>query len=80
VLVAGADNAATELVEDGVNGVIAGSDSADDLADAVVRVHAGGAALRESTAGWFARNARQLSLEASLDTVLASYVSAARRP
>jgi glycosyltransferase involved in cell wall biosynthesis len=80
VLVAGADNAATELVEDGVNGVIAAGDSADDLADAIVRVHAGGAALRESTAGWFARNARQLSLEASLDTVLASYVSAARRP
>jgi glycosyltransferase involved in cell wall biosynthesis len=68
-----ADNAAVELVEDGVNGVIAESASPEDLAAAIVRVHEGGAALRASTCEWFARNAQRLSLESSLQTVLASY-------
>src|SRR5436190_2113810 len=72
------DNAAVELVEDGVNGVIAASASPEDLARAIVRVHEGGAALRASTCDWFARNARRLSLESSLETVLASYDSARR--
>jgi len=67
------DNAAVELVEDGVNGVIAASAAPEDLAAAIVRVHEGGAALRASTCDWFARNATRLSLEASLETVLASY-------
>ena len=31
------------------------------------------ASLREATAAWFARNARRLSLEHSLETVLAAY-------
>jgi glycosyltransferase involved in cell wall biosynthesis len=67
------DNAAVELVEDGVNGVIAASAEPADLAAAIVRVHEGGSALRASTCDWFARNARRLSLESSLETVLASY-------
>ena len=29
--------------------------------------------LRESTAAWYGRNARRLSIESSLETVLASY-------
>ena len=40
VVVAGPDNAATELVEDGVNGVVAPTASADDLGGAIARVHA----------------------------------------
>ena len=44
-----------------------------DLAAAIVRVRAAGPALRESTAAWFGRNARRLSLEQSLATVLAAY-------
>jgi glycosyltransferase involved in cell wall biosynthesis len=67
------DNAAVELVEDGVNGVIAASASPEDLAAAILRVHAGGLAMRASTCEWFERNARRLSLESSLETVLASY-------
>ena len=43
VVVAGADNAATELVEEGVNGIIAPSAEPRDLADAIVRVHEAGA-------------------------------------
>jgi glycosyltransferase involved in cell wall biosynthesis len=76
VLVRDPDNAATELVEEGVNGFVAPSASAEDLADAIARVHAGGSALRASTADWFARNARQLSLDASLDVVADRYASA----
>lgn len=73
VVVSDPDNAATELVEDGVNGVIAASASADDLADAIRRVHDGGPAMRASTAAWYRRNARRLSLRHSLDTVVEAY-------
>ena len=67
------DNAAVELVEDGVNGILAASVEPADLAAAILGVRAAGAALRDSTAEWFARNARRLSLDASLDVVTASY-------
>jgi glycosyltransferase involved in cell wall biosynthesis len=73
VVVAGPDNAAVELIEDGVNGIVARSAAADDLAAAIVRVHEGGAALRESTTRWFAANAPRLSLAGSLEAVLAGY-------
>jgi glycosyltransferase involved in cell wall biosynthesis len=73
VLVRGEDNAAVELVEEGVNGFVAPSAEARDLADAIGRVHAGGEALRASTRAWFARNARRLSIETSLTEVVASY-------
>ncbi|HEY3187713.1 MAG TPA: glycosyltransferase, partial [Solirubrobacteraceae bacterium] len=73
VVVREPDNAAIELVEDGVNGVVAASASPEDLADAVVRIHEAGEGMRASTREWFARNARRLSLEGSLETVLAGY-------
>jgi glycosyltransferase involved in cell wall biosynthesis len=73
VVVAGPDNAATELVEADENGFVAPSASAEALADAILRVHAAGAPLRERTAAWFARNAPRLSLERSLATVAAAY-------
>jgi glycosyltransferase involved in cell wall biosynthesis len=75
VVVAGEDNAATELIDEGVNGFVAGSSDPESVADAIVRVHEAGAALRESTARWFAENAEQLSLESSLRKVLESYSS-----
>jgi glycosyltransferase involved in cell wall biosynthesis len=73
VVVSGEDNAATELVDEGENGFVAASVSPADLADAIVRVHAAGPALRERTARWFGRNAERLSLEHSLETVLEAY-------
>jgi len=76
VVVAGPDNAAAELIEEGVNGFVAASASPEDLADAIVRVHEAGGELRTSTAEWFARNAQRLSIDASLDRVAASYASA----
>jgi glycosyltransferase involved in cell wall biosynthesis len=73
VVVREPDNAAVELVDDGVNGVIAASAAPADLAAAIVRVHEAGEPLRASTREWFARNARRLSLESSLETVVAGY-------
>ena len=73
VVVAGEDNAATELVEEGENGFVAASASPEDLAAAIVRVHEAGLALRERTARWFARNVHRLSLESSLERVAESY-------
>jgi glycosyltransferase involved in cell wall biosynthesis len=73
IVVAAEDNAATELVEGGVNGVIVASADPEAIADAIVRVYEAGQAMRESTARWFAENAEQLSLESSLKKVLAGY-------
>jgi glycosyltransferase involved in cell wall biosynthesis len=79
VVVAGEDNAATELIEDGVNGFVVASAAPDELAAAIVRVHEAGAELRASTAAWFERNARRLSLDASLDHVAGSYAAKSAR-
>jgi glycosyltransferase involved in cell wall biosynthesis len=73
VVVAAPDNAAVELVEDGVNGFVAPSASPKDLAEAIVRAHRAGQPLREATASWFSRNADTLSLESSLRIVLDRY-------
>jgi glycosyltransferase involved in cell wall biosynthesis len=73
IVVAGEDNAATELVEEGVNCFVAASADADAIAEAIVRVHEAGMALRQSTASWFAENAERLSLASSLKVVLDSY-------
>jgi glycosyltransferase involved in cell wall biosynthesis len=75
VVVAAEDNAAVELVEEGVNGTVAPSASPEDLAAAIERIHAAGDELRRRTCAWFARNVRRLSLEGSLDAVVSSYDS-----
>jgi glycosyltransferase involved in cell wall biosynthesis len=77
VVVAGEDNAATELVVDGVNGVVAPNAEPRALAEAIVRVHELGLPLRERTAAWFSENAEQLSLEHSLALVLRTYGASA---
>jgi glycosyltransferase involved in cell wall biosynthesis len=79
VVVAGEDNAATELIEEGVNGFVAPSSDPESVADAIARVHAAGAARRESTARWFAEHADSLSLESSLRRVLESYARPSAR-
>ena len=80
ILVREPDNAAVELIEEGVNGVIAASAAPADLAAAIVGVHQAGAPLRASTSAWFTRNAQRLSLEHSLEQVLASYGASRRTP
>ncbi len=76
VVVAGEDNAATELIAEARNGMIAPRSDPEAIAEAIVAVHERGLALRQSTAAWFAENAERLSLESSLEIVLASYASA----
>lgn len=75
VVVAGQDNAATELVEEGVNGTIAASALPRDLASALVDVASAGVQLRASTSDWFRRNAERLSAGASLPIVFEGYSS-----
>jgi glycosyltransferase involved in cell wall biosynthesis len=78
VVVAGEDNAATELISEGVNGTVAPRSDAQSVADAILRVHEGGLAMRQSTSAWFESNAAMLSLDSSLATVLAGYRSRER--
>jgi glycosyltransferase involved in cell wall biosynthesis len=73
VVVDGPDNAAVELVEDGVNGFVAASASPEDLADAIVRVRDAGPDLRASTAAWFESNNDRLRIDNSIAAVVASY-------
>lgn len=60
------DSAAEELIEEGENGLIAESDSADDLAGAIVKVFDAGWELRDRTARWFSDNVHKLSIGLSM--------------
>jgi glycosyltransferase involved in cell wall biosynthesis len=73
VVVSGPENAASELIEEGVNGFVAGSAEPEELADVLVRAVAGGAELRESTLEWYGRHRDEVSIESSLAAVEASY-------
>ncbi|MBA2361841.1 MAG: glycosyltransferase [Actinobacteria bacterium] len=73
VVVAHPDNAAVELVEEGVNGVVAPSGEPEALAAAILFVHTAGEDLRRSTREWFERNATRLSIDTSVDRVEAAY-------
>ena len=75
IVVEGPDTAAVELVEPGVNGIVAASADRDALADALIAVDASGVELRERTCAWFEANAQRLSLSSSLDTVAATYAA-----
>jgi glycosyltransferase involved in cell wall biosynthesis/GT2 family glycosyltransferase len=73
VVVAGPENAAMELVGDGVNGVVSADASPGSLAWAIERVLESGPALRDSTARWFAENADSLRIDRSLELVAEGY-------
>lgn len=78
IVVAGSDNAATELIEEGINGFVVPSESPDDIADAVVRVRDAGSTMRSSTARWFADHAAELSLASSMEIVSRLFVATTR--
>jgi glycosyltransferase involved in cell wall biosynthesis len=73
VVVAGEDNAAVELIQEGVNGFIAASAAPREVASAILAVLDAGERLRSSTARWFAQHREQLSMEHSLALVLDAY-------
>ena len=71
VVLAAPDNAAAELVEDGVNGFVASSPA--EIPRAIAAVHEGGTELRERTAAWFRDNAPRLSAKASAHQIAETY-------
>jgi glycosyltransferase involved in cell wall biosynthesis len=73
IVVAGSENAATELVEPGENGFIANSADPEELGRLVTSVVEGGDRLRASTLEWYERHRDELSIEGSLRRVEASY-------
>jgi glycosyltransferase involved in cell wall biosynthesis len=73
VVISGEDNAAVELVEDGVNGVVAAAVSPDVLAAAILRVWQEGPDLRATTVNWYRQHEVRLSLRNSLETVVNTY-------
>ena len=79
VIVAGPDNAAAELVRNGVNGSVAASVEPDELATSIVAVVTAGEPLRRSTQEWFEKERTTGGLTRSVDQVLQAYRSAKTR-
>ncbi len=73
IVVRGSENAASELIENGVNGFVAESADAEELSAAILELVRGGAALRAGTLEWYERHRDELSIERSLATVEAAY-------
>jgi glycosyltransferase involved in cell wall biosynthesis len=79
IVVRGGENAATELVEDGVNGFVVESAEPRAIADGIVRVITAGRGLRASAFDWYRARRADLSIEKSLGEVEASYEALAER-
>jgi glycosyltransferase involved in cell wall biosynthesis len=79
IVVRGSENAATELIEEGVNGFVVETAEPEALADAIVRALKGGSDLRASSFDWYRSHRDQLSIETSIAEVEASYASLGER-
>jgi glycosyltransferase involved in cell wall biosynthesis len=75
IVVRGAGNAATTLIESGINGFVAEVAQPAALAAEIVRVHAAGPALIQSTYSWFRDHAGELSVDSSVKQTEAVYYS-----
>jgi len=73
IVVAGPDNAAQELVDDGVNGFVCADDDPATLADAIVRVHAAGPVLRTTTLDWYRAHRERVAEQDPFRQILAAY-------
>jgi glycosyltransferase involved in cell wall biosynthesis len=69
VLVAGPDNSAVELIEEGINGFVAPDASARTLGSAIVNAVRGDESLRGATASWFQSSAASISAAQSASVV-----------
>ena len=78
VVVAGPENAAVELVADGVNGAVAEGSTPESVGAAIVKAVRGGPALRASTIAWFHENADGLRIERSIELVTRAYAGGNR--
>lgn len=73
IVVSAPDNAATELVDDVVNGFSVSRPEPALLAEAIVKCAAHSTNLRRSTHHWYVENEERLSLETSLTVVVQDY-------
>lgn len=73
IVVAWPDNAAVELISPGVNGFVARSTAPAELAQAMVAAHAGGRALRVSTAAWHDDAIAAMSANRSAQVLIQAY-------
>jgi glycosyltransferase involved in cell wall biosynthesis len=72
VVVAGEDNAAVELIDEGINGVVAASIAPEVLGQAIVDVVKAGPALRARTHAWFEAVCEVRSVQAAARQIVAS--------
>ncbi len=79
VLVNGEDNAAVELIEEGVNGTVAASIAPEVLGEAIVAVVSAGAPLRRTTADWFERVRQTNTLQSAAARILREIEQAVAR-
>ncbi|MDQ1660107.1 MAG: hypothetical protein QOJ68_87 [Blastococcus sp.] len=79
VVAAAPDNAAAELVTDGVNGYVAEGADVDALSRAVASALDGGADLRRTTRTWFESTARLGTVRASAQGILGALLDPAQR-
>jgi glycosyltransferase involved in cell wall biosynthesis len=63
------DNAATQLIVDGVNGVIVPSQSSRELAEGILFVLRNAQAMRSSTIAWYAQESIDNGIEKSIDEI-----------
>ncbi|MBK5237536.1 MAG: glycosyltransferase family 4 protein [Actinomycetales bacterium] len=70
VVVASKDNAAVELIDEGINGFVAASTEASDLGLTIQEAILGGIALRTSTRRWFESARTTKGMSASVDVLL----------
>ena len=80
IVVAGPENAATELIEPGVNGFVAESHDPKALARLIVKAARDPGALRRSTLGWYEEHREALSFERSMRAIEAAYAELAGGP
>lgn len=79
IVVDAPDNASTDLIVHGTNGLIVPDTKPETLAKAIVEVVRGREDLRRSTASWLAVNGRSLALDGSMPGIEAAYERAADR-
>jgi glycosyltransferase involved in cell wall biosynthesis len=75
IVVEGADNAATTLIDSGINGFVAPTAQPAALADAILQVHAAGPSMVQSTYNWFRDHADELSVDNSVAQIEQVYRS-----
>jgi len=66
IVVRGADNAATSLIVENVNGFVSSSAEPSMLADQILKIHRAGPDLVSRTYGWFREQAEGIGIEASM--------------